>query len=144
MTTTSLFSVTNTVLFNTKEAIDNVWLSSLSCGFDFSKLMSPFEPDGPLSPCGSPSSELPRKFAVPESSSGWSTSKGLLLPRRPTLVVPALGSSVKAIGTPTVLTGHGGGGVMKVGSGLGSPEKIVVVWFEIVTVDVMISVDILG
>ena len=127
MTTTALFSVTNTVLFDTKEAISNVGLSSLGCGFVFSNLKSPSEPDAPLSPCGSPSSELPRKPAEPVISSGSLTSKGLLLPRRPTLVVPALGTSVKAIGRPTVLTGHGGGGVMKVGSGLGSPEKIVVV-----------------
>ena len=46
---------------------------------------------------------------------------------RPTLVVPILGIEVNGIGTPNVLTGHGGGGVMKVGSGLGSPGRIVVV-----------------
>lgn len=127
VTTTSLFLVTNTVSFSTVGATGSGGLSSTGCGFDFDfrELESPSEPDVPSSPCGSPSEEPPRKFAVPESSSGRSTMKGLFIP--PTLVVPILGTSVKAIGTPNVLTGHGGGGVMKVGSGLGSPENIVVV-----------------
>ncbi len=124
VTTTGLDLMTNSVTFSTVGA-GSGRLSSTGCGFNFLKLESPSEPDVPSSPCGSPSEELPRKFAVPESSSGWLTMKGLFI--RPTLVVPTLGTSVKAIGTPNVLTGHGGGGVMKVGSGLGCPEKIVVV-----------------
>lgn len=122
VTTTALDLVTNTVTFSTVGATSSSTLSSTGFGFNFLKLESPSEPDVPSSPCGSPSVELPRKFAVPESSSGL---KGLFI--RPTLVVPTLGTSVKAIGTPNVLTGHGGGGVMKVGSGLGCPKKIVVV-----------------
>lgn len=128
VTTTALDLVTNIVTFSTVGATGATGsgrLSSTGCGFDFLKLVPPSELDVPSSPCGSPSVELPRKFAVPESSSGWSTMKGLFI--RPTLVVPTLGTSVKATGTPNVLTGHGGGGVMKVGSGLGCPEKIVVV-----------------
>ena len=44
-----------------------------------------------------------------------------------TPAVPASRTPSNASGAPSVLTGHGGGGVMKVGSGLGSPGKIVVV-----------------
>lgn len=126
VTTTALFTVTNTVLFSTIGVTGSGGLFPIGCGFDFRELESPSEPDAPSSPCDSPSEELPRKLAVPDSSSGWSTMKGLFL-KPSTLVVPVLGTSVKAIGTPNVLTGHGGGGVMKVASGLGCPEKIVVV-----------------
>lgn len=124
VTTISLFCVINTVLFTAIGTAGNDGLSSPGCGINFRKLESSPEPDAPspcASPCHSPSEELPRV----ESPSGSSRRLGLFL--RPTLVVPALGTSVKAIGTPNVLTGHGGGGVMKVGSGLGCPEKIVVV-----------------
>lgn len=70
VTTTSLFLMTNTVLFSTVLATGSGGLFPPGCAFDFRKLVSPSESDVPSSPCSSPSEELPRKFAVPESSSG--------------------------------------------------------------------------
>lgn len=135
--TTGSFLVTSNVLFS--GATSSAGFSPLAFADVFREFESPSESDAPSepeSPCESDSPseiELPRKFAVstePESSSGWSIAKGIApgLPFKDnTLVVPVLGTSVNATGTPNVLTGHGGGGVMKVGWGLGCPGKIVVV-----------------
>lgn len=145
VTTTGLLCVTVNVLFITLGAGGNGGLSSPGCGLDSRKFESSPGTDAP-SPSDSPPEELSRILKEKDTTSGLSKREGPFDPflETPTTVVPALGTSVKAIGTPNVLTGHGGGGVMKVGSGLGSPEKIVVVKFEIVSVDVMISVDTLG
>lgn len=95
----------------------------LSFTLIFCELESPSEPDPP--------SELePRMARPPLRPSIFASLPPCLstpIPLVPTLVVPILGIEVNGIGTPNVLTGHGGGGVMKVGSGLGSPGRIVVV-----------------
>lgn len=137
VSTAGSFLVTNNVLFSTVGTNISGDFISPAFWFVFRKLESPTEPEFPSefeSPCGSPSEvELPPKFAVSkelESPSGCLSARGFTPSRfivPPILVVPVLGTSVNAIGTPNLLTGHGGGGVMKVGSGLGCPERIVVV-----------------
>lgn len=138
VTTVGLLKVTSTILFCTKGVNNTNGFSPLAFALDILEDESPPEPDAPSEPespsdsDSPPELELPRKFPVstePESSSGC-TKLGRFVPSlsiNPTLVVPILGTSVNAIGTPCVLTGHGGGGVMKVGSGLDCPGKIVVV-----------------
>lgn len=140
VSTTGSFLVTSNVLFSSVGTISSAGFSPLAFALVFepespSEPESPAEPESPSEPKSSceydspPEIELPRKFAVLTEFK--STFAGRFLSTNPfsppTLVVPVLGISVNAIGTPNVLTGHGGGGVMKVGSGLGCPGKIVVV-----------------
>lgn len=137
VSTAGSFLVTSNILFSTLGTNGSAGFSSPAFWFVFRKLESPSEPDFPSefeAPCSSPSeAELPLKFAVSEeleSPSGCLSATGFEPCRSikpPIIVVPVLGTSVNAIGTPNVLTGHGGGGVMKVGSGLGCPGRIVVV-----------------
>lgn len=124
VSTTGSFLVTSTV-----------FVSSIAFG-NAAALGFPDVNGKPESPSGLDSLDSPSEL----ESSGWLTFKGdfpglsLTTPSLlssgetpPATPVPASRTPSNASGAPSVLTGHGGGGVMKVGSGLGSPGKIVVV-----------------